>query len=112
MRRRLPLLLAFTALLALAAISRSARADSTITLEGDVPTGGPEHFFVPFEVPAGTKELEIEHDDLSATNILDFGLDDAQGYRGWGGGTDEHVVLNERAASRAGPSAPPAPCAR
>ncbi|HRG95274.1 MAG TPA: CehA/McbA family metallohydrolase [Polyangiaceae bacterium] len=101
MRRRPVPLLALAALLTLAPISRRAHADSTMTLEGDVPAGGPEHFFVPFDVPAGTKELEIVHDSLTPANILDFGLDDAQGYRGWGGGTDEHVVVNERAASRA-----------
>ena len=108
-RRTLPLparapraaLAAFAALVAWVARPPDARADSTITLEGDVPAGGPEHFFVPFEVPPGTKELEIVHDDLSPVNILDFGLDDASGYRGWGGGTEEHVVVNERAASRA-----------
>ncbi len=94
-------LVALGLVLCASGVSRAARADSTITLEGDVPVGGPEHFFVPFDVPAGTREIEIVHDDLSAANILDFGLDDAQGYRGWGGGTEEHVVVNERAASRA-----------
>ena len=62
-----------------------ARADSTRTFEGDVPSGGPDHFFVPFDVPPGTAEIRVEHDDLSPTNILDFGLEDANGYRGWGG---------------------------
>lgn len=66
-----------------------------------MPSGGPDHFFVPFEVPPGTREIEIVHDDLSEVNILDFGLDDEAGYRGWGGGTDEPVVVNEKAASRA-----------
>lgn len=78
-----------------------ARADSTRTFEGDVPAGGPDHFFVPFDVPPGTAELRIEHDDLSTSNILDFGLEDANGYRGWGGGTEEPIVVNARAASRA-----------
>ncbi|MBX3208462.1 MAG: CehA/McbA family metallohydrolase [Labilithrix sp.] len=67
--------------------------------------GGPDHFFVEFEVPPGTAELEVRHDDLSDVNILDFGLDDARaggaGYRGWGGGTTEPIVVNETAASRA-----------
>lgn len=90
-----------SAALALALASRSARADSEKLIEGDVPSGGPDHFFVPFEVPPGTREIEIVHDDLSDANILDFGLDDAAGYRGWGGGTEEPVVVNEKAASRA-----------
>ncbi|MFO0637622.1 MAG: CehA/McbA family metallohydrolase [Polyangiaceae bacterium] len=78
-----------------------ARADSTRTFEGDVPSGGPDHFFVPFDVPPGTAEIRVEHDDLSPTNILDFGLEDANGYRGWGGGTEEPIVVNAQAASRA-----------
>ncbi len=86
---------------ALLLATRGAWADSEKTLEGDVPTSGPDHFFVPFEVPPGTRELEIVHDDLSDANILDFGLDDAPGYRGWGGGTDEPVIVNDKAASRA-----------
>ncbi len=90
-----------SAALALVLASRSSRADSEKLIEGDVPSKGPDHFFVPFEVPPGTREIEIAHDDLSDANILDFGLDDAAGYRGWGGGTDEPVVVNEKAASRA-----------
>lgn len=72
-----------------------------IVREGDVPTGGPDHFFIPFTVPAGTAEIEIRHDDLSEMNILDWGLLDPTGYRGWGGGTSEPIVVNEKAASRA-----------
>lgn len=87
--------------LAVSLLAPAARADTSVVLEGDVPIGGPDHFFVPFDVPPGTKELEILHDDLSDANILDFGLDDALGYRGWGGGTDEPAILNEYAASRA-----------
>lgn len=95
-----PALVALCALAALAA-PRNARADSTRVLEGDVPPGGPDHFFVPFDVPAGTQEIQLVADDLSAANILDFGLEDAQGYRGWGGGTSEPIVVNAKAASRA-----------
>ncbi len=81
--------------------AHAGRADETLLFEGAVPDDGLEHFFVPFEVPAGTQELEVAHDDLSAANILDFGLDDPKGYRGWGGGTSEPVIVNELAASRA-----------
>lgn len=75
--------------------AHAGRADETLLFEGAVPDDGLEHFFVPFEVPAGTQELEVAHDDLSAANILDFGLDDPKGYRGWGGGTSEPVIVNE-----------------
>ena len=43
-------------------------------------------FEVPFEVPEGVAELRIEHSDLSNANILDWGLYDPAGFRGWGGG--------------------------
>jgi hypothetical protein len=69
--------------------------------DGDVPADGLDHFFLEFDVPAGTKEIEIRHDDKSAANILDWGLLDQDGYRGWGGGTSEPIVIGETAASRA-----------
>ncbi len=77
-----------------------AAAAPTI-MEGDVPNDGLDHFFLPFEVPAGTKEIKIKHSDESDSNILDWGVYDQNGYRGWGGGTSEDVVINELAASRA-----------
>jgi PHP domain len=90
-------------LVAVAALAPSAAwaADTTQTFDGDVPSGGPDHFFLPFDVPAGTQEIEILHDDLSDANILDFGLNDPAGYRGWGGGTGESTVVGVSAASRA-----------
>lgn len=66
-----------------------------------MPADGLDHFFLDFDVPEGTKEIEIRHDDLSTANILDWGLYDQDGYRGWGGGTTEPTVVGETAASRA-----------
>jgi hypothetical protein len=65
-----------------------------------VPAGDERHFFVPFEVPDGVAEIEVRHDDLSDANILDWGLEDPQGFRGWGGGNTEPAVVGELAASR------------
>lgn len=79
-----------------------------LDLSGPVPDGGPDHFFVPFTVPPGTVEIEVQHDDLSDDNILDWGLDDPAGFRGWGGGNSENAVVAVDAASRsyvAGPIA-------
>ncbi len=91
----------FAVLLAGIASSNTARAAETvIPIDGDVPASGPDHFFVPFTVPAGTVEIEIRHDDLSANNILDWGLDDPDGFRGWGGGNTEPAVVGIDAASR------------
>jgi hypothetical protein len=90
--------LAFAASVAFAA--RNAAA-APLVIDGVVPADGPDHFFLDFDVPAGTKEIEIRHDDKSDVNILDWGLYDQDGYRGWGGGTTEATVVGETAASRA-----------
>lgn len=77
-----------------------------IDLSGDVPAGEETHFFLPFEVPEGVAEIEVRHDDLSSENILDWGLDDPTGHRGWGGGKSEPSVVGRWAAS---PSYVPGP---
>jgi hypothetical protein len=91
------LALAASLLLAAPAI---ARADQEITLDGDAPDDALDHFFLPFQVPAGTKEVEVRHESLSDGNILDWGLSDTEGFRGWGGGNKEPAIVGERAASR------------
>lgn len=82
-------------------LAASVASAAPIVLEGDVPTGGPDHFFVEFDVPAGIEEIEIKHDDLSEANVLDFGVNDPAGYRGWGGGTSEPTIIAKTGASRA-----------
>lgn len=78
-----------------------ARAEETvISIEGQVPDDGLDHFFVEFEVPAGIVEIEVRHDDLSPINVLDWGLSDPRGFRGWGGGNAEPAVVGLVAASR------------
>ena len=82
--------------------------ETKIVLDGAVPDSDLDHFFVPFDVPPGTVEIEVQHDDLSDANILDWGLDDPAGFRGWGGGNSEPAVVGLVAASRsyvAGPIA-------
>ena len=83
-----------------AVVSVNARAQDPIHIEGDVPPGDETHFFVPFEVPEGIVEIEIRHDDMSSANILDWGLDDPNGFRGWGGGNSEPAIVGVDAASR------------
>jgi hypothetical protein len=79
----------------------ASAAETTLFLDGEVPTGGADHFRVPFEVPAGTRELEVRHDDGSEVDILDWGLEDPRGvFRGWGGGNSEPAVVSASAASR------------
>jgi predicted metal-dependent phosphoesterase TrpH len=65
-----------------------------------VPEGSETHFFLDFEVPEGIVEIEVQHDDLSAENTLDWGLDDPNGFRGWGGGNPEPPIVGIEAASR------------
>jgi hypothetical protein len=73
-----------------------------LVLEGEVPASAPEvrHFFLDFEIPPGIAEIEIAHDDLSEANILDWGLDAPEGFRGWGGGNSENAIVASTAASR------------
>ena len=82
------------------ALTAEAQDPDPIHLEGEVPPGDETHFFVPFEVPDGIVEIEVQHDDISSENILDWGLDDPNGFRGWGGGNSEPAVVGVEAASR------------
>ncbi|HEX2569474.1 MAG TPA: CehA/McbA family metallohydrolase [Polyangia bacterium] len=75
-------------------------AEQTYLFDGDVPDDGASFFWVPFDVPAGVAEIEVRHDDLSTENILDWGLFDPQGFRGYGGGNTESAVVGLAAASR------------
>lgn len=86
-----------------------AQAPVVLTFDGLVPSGSETHFFVPFEVPPGIVEIEVRHDDLSSDDILDWGLEDVAGFRGWGGGNSEPAVVAADRASRSyvpGPMSP------
>ncbi len=84
-------------------------SEIVVPLDGTLPDDGLDHAFLPFEVPAGTVEIEVRHDDLSVDNVLDWGLDAPGGFRGWGGGNAEPAIVGVDAASRsylAGPIQP------
>ena len=72
----------------------------TLILDGEVVDDGVDHVFVPFEVPPGVAEIEVHLEDGSDETLLDWGLDDPDGHRGWGGGNTEPAIVNEQAASR------------
>jgi hypothetical protein len=93
--RRISFVLALAMATALASRARA----QTMIFDGDVPVEG-DFFVIEFDVPAGIAEIEVRHDDLSATNILDWGLEDPSGFRGYGGGNTEPAIVNEEAASR------------
>lgn len=80
-------------------LSGSAFA-APLVLEGDLPDGGPDFVMIPFEVPAGTEEISVTHPKLQPENILDYGVFDPSGFRGWGGGNSEPAVVGRLAASR------------
>lgn len=73
-----------------------------LVLEGDLPDGGGSDFvMIPFDVPAGTEEIEIAHPKQQPENILDYGVFDSNGaFRGYGGGNDEPAVIGRLASSR------------
>ncbi len=85
--------------LILCLVSSTAVAQAII-LEGELPATGPDFVLIPFDVPAGTAEIEVRHPPQQADNILDYGLRDPERFRGWGGGNKEPVVIAANAASR------------
>lgn len=87
-------------LVLLLVLATSSFAASPVVIEGDVPAEG-LFFTVPLEIPAGTVEFEVRHDDLSSSNILDWGLFSPDGgFVGWGGGNSEPAVIGANASSR------------
>lgn len=73
---------------------------STLHLEGDVTAAGGDYAIVPFDVPAGTVEIEILHVDGSESTILDWGVWSPAGFRGWGGGLTDPAVIGVDESSR------------
>ncbi len=71
-----------------------------LVLEGELPVMGPDFVMIPFEVPAATVELSVTHPNLQPENILDYGVFDPAGFRGWGGGNSEPAVVGAEASSR------------
>ncbi len=94
-------LLGLSLLLVAVLLAAPVAADQTINVMNDAPMSGPDRFLVPFTVPADITEIQIHHDDMSAENILDWGLYDPDGnFRGWGGGNTEDAIVGAQAASR------------
>ena len=81
-------------------LSASTTAAQDLVLEGALPADAPPYTALSFEVPEGTVEIEVRHDDRSEANVLDWGLADPSGVRGWGGGNTEPAIVGTEAASR------------
>ena len=73
---------------------------STLHFEGDVTADGGDFVDVVFEVPAGTREIHVRHDDGSDAVVLDFGVWSPEGFRGWGGGNTEDAIIGVDESSR------------
>jgi len=71
-----------------------------LSLTGEVPVAGGDYLDVTFEVPEGTQEIRITHDDGSDADILDWGVWSPDGFRGWGGGLTEDAVIGVAQSSR------------
>jgi hypothetical protein len=69
-------------------------------LEADVTADGGDYVVVPFDVPAGTVEIHVAHDDGSPAVILDWGVWSPEGFRGWGGGLTDDAVIGVDESSR------------
>lgn len=77
-----------------------AFGQQTLDLSGAVVDDGTDFIFLPFEVPVGTAELQVDHTSESFA-VLDWGLQGPDGTsRGWGGGNGESVWINADGASR------------
>lgn len=82
-----------------ACVARAAE----LVYEGAVPDDGLDHFFVPFDVPAGVAEVEVAVEVLPRGDVdvvLDCGVDGPAGSLGWGGGNLEPAVIGGDASSR------------
>ncbi|HWM84772.1 MAG TPA: CehA/McbA family metallohydrolase [Kofleriaceae bacterium] len=73
---------------------------STLPLEGDITAEGGDYALVEFEVPVGTVEIRFQHTDNSEADILDFGMLDGNGQRGWCGGLTDDDVIGVEESSR------------
>ncbi|MCB9561526.1 MAG: CehA/McbA family metallohydrolase [Kofleriaceae bacterium] len=73
---------------------------SSLHFQGPVTADGGDYVTIPFDVPAGTAELRVEHADGGASEILDWGVWAPEGFRGWGGGNSEPAVIGVAESSR------------
>ncbi|MGE8231972.1 MAG: CehA/McbA family metallohydrolase [Stenotrophomonas sp.] len=96
MRSLLPVLLA-----ALAA-STTAQAADVLQLQGTLEGKDHQRYLaLPFDVPAGTGRVAVtlQHDGAQDRTVIDLGLLDANGFRGWSGGSRSSINVSRYDAS-------------
>jgi hypothetical protein len=72
----------------------------TLHLDAEVAASGGDYLLVPFEVPAGTVEIEVVRTVPGGDVVLDFGVWGPSGARGWGGGLTEPTTIGVAESSR------------
>lgn len=91
------------AVAAVAALIVQAAVTRVYNFSSILPYTALDFFTVPFAVPSGTAELQVDHlqTAFGTTNILDWGLADPVGrVVGWGGGNTESAIVGVLATSR------------
>lgn len=84
-------------MLAALAASPGAHAAQTLQLQGTLSGKDHQRYLeLPFGVPAGTGRVDItlHHDGAGERTVIDLGLLDAQGFRGWSGGSRRAVTVS------------------
>jgi hypothetical protein len=85
----------------------------TITKNVHIPSptqGESQYFYVPFDVPAGAKQVSVsyKYDKRNGANVLDLGLFDSRssrtdrstiGFRGWSGGRRDTIFVSTNLAT-------------
>ncbi len=90
------------ATLALAACATApAPAAQPITLTGSITRDDHQTYReLPFTVPAGTHRITIDFTyDKENRTVIDLGLRDPQGQRGWSGGNKTHIEIGDTGAT-------------
>ena len=73
----------------------------TLHMEGTATPGNGDYIDVPFTVPAGTVEIQIARSyDTTQSQILDFGVWQPDGFRGWSGGLTDDIVVGANQSTR------------
>ena len=104
---------------ALATVAAPATAAETSTLEFSgtfTGIGTPDWHYLPFEVPAGVRAISVSYDYAPletgigfTANVVDIGIFDGAGFRGWSGGARRSFRVATDAATPgylAGPITP------
>jgi hypothetical protein len=105
-----------TGMLTLGGVGFARAADGTEktrSVKGRLPTGAPDFVYLPVEVPAGVREIEVSYTyDKPAVpegtkgNALDIGVFDergttlgGRGFRGWSGGARDRFTISAEKAT-------------